>query len=415
MAHRTFLHCADLHLGCKQFRLQQRWEDFGAAFSRIVTDALDRRVDFLLIAGDLFHHRNVNAATLTQAAEQLERLRAAQIPVWAIEGNHDRAYYVDGQSWMEYLHAQGLLRLLRPAFDAQGRLLLPEYDGQTGCVAMCQGVRVVGLGYLGAATRSLIDQAAEALAALPPAEAAVVLLHAAVDKMGADMAGVSRAGFAALEAACDYVALGHGHARQIEGKLHTPGAPEFVHAGEAAEAKGHFIVTLADGEARAEHIPSAPRAQATLLVRAEDCDQPERLLSALSACAEARPPAAGSMVRVAFAGEVPFAAHLLDASAVEQLLIERYGALHVEIENALNLLSRAGEGGAVDRALLERQVVREYVAELKPGWAAQADAIAEMALAMRSGAPIADWAEGALRLARQIRAELPREVSADVD
>ena len=25
----SFVHCADLHLGCQQFNLDERWEDFG--------------------------------------------------------------------------------------------------------------------------------------------------------------------------------------------------------------------------------------------------------------------------------------------------------------------------------------------------------------------------------------------------
>lgn len=408
MATLAFIHCADLHLGCKQFRLQARWEDFGAAFARIVTDALARRVDFLLISGDLFHHRNVNAATLSQAVEQLARLRGAGIPVWAIEGNHDRAYYVDGQSWMEYLQTQNLLHMLRPDITAEG-IALNAYDGRDGCVAMCAGVRIVGLGYLGAGTRAGIAQAAAQLAEAPwsPYDGrTVVLLHAALDKMGADMAGVPRAGFAPLEVVADYIALGHGHTMQAEGKVYTPGAPEHVHAGEAAAGKGHFVVTLGEQDMSAELVPSAPRAQTLLRVNAARCAQPEELLSLLAGTADRSPPPSGSMVRVIYSGEVPFAAHLLDAQAAEQLILDRYGVLHVEVENALNLLSRANVGGVeMDRALLERQVVREYVAERKPAWAAHADPIAEAVLAMRRNAPGADWAEGALQLARRLREE----------
>ncbi len=405
-----FLHCADLHLGCKQFRLQERWEDFGAAFGRIVDDALHRRVDFLLIAGDLFHHRNVNAATLTQAAEALGRLRAADIPVWAIEGNHDRAYYVDGQSWMEYLHAQCLLHLLRPRVEAEG-IVLDAYDGKAGCVAMQGDVRIVGLGYLGAATRACIAQAAAQLSTFPGGPT-IVLLHAALDKMGADMAGVPRAAFEPLEAVSDYIALGHGHTLQVAGKVHTPGAPEYVHAGEDG-GKGHFIVTLSTGNLQAVHVPSTPRTQATLQVEATDCVQPEALLSLLLRQAEACPPPPGSMVRVTFYGEVPFAAHLLDVQGAEQLLMQRFGVLHVEVENALNLLTRTGQSGAIfDRALLERQVVRAYVAEIKPAWADQAEVIADAVLSMRRNPPGADWAEMALALAQRLPC---KEVSPHVD
>jgi DNA repair exonuclease SbcCD nuclease subunit len=49
--------------------------------------ALDRKVDLVLIAGDLFDHSRVGAATVERAIEQLARLTQ---PVVVIPGNHDQ-------------------------------------------------------------------------------------------------------------------------------------------------------------------------------------------------------------------------------------------------------------------------------------------------------------------------------------
>jgi len=54
---------------------------------RAVDVALDRNVDLVLIAGDLFDHSRVGMATVGRAIEQLERLRQ---PAVVIPGNHDQ-------------------------------------------------------------------------------------------------------------------------------------------------------------------------------------------------------------------------------------------------------------------------------------------------------------------------------------
>lgn len=53
-----FIHSADIHLG-KTYRTAtdkaERYEDFFHALGGIVTNAIVEQVDFVLIAGDLFH------------------------------------------------------------------------------------------------------------------------------------------------------------------------------------------------------------------------------------------------------------------------------------------------------------------------------------------------------------------------
>src|SRR5215469_5403881 len=111
----AFIHTADNHLGYEQYGVRERYDDFAKAFISVVKGAIERQADFFVIAGDLFNKRAIDARTLTQANEGLRMLQDAGIVAIGIEGNHDRSYYRDGMSWLQYLGYQGLLRLLNPS------------------------------------------------------------------------------------------------------------------------------------------------------------------------------------------------------------------------------------------------------------------------------------------------------------
>jgi len=93
----TFIHCADLHLdspflGLKSFP-RQIYETIQKStfhsFSKIVNEAIDRQVDFLIIAGDLYdgEDRSIRAQIFFQ--REMERLNEVGIPVFVVHGNHD--------------------------------------------------------------------------------------------------------------------------------------------------------------------------------------------------------------------------------------------------------------------------------------------------------------------------------------
>src|SRR5579863_7136015 len=109
----SFIHVADTHLGNEQYGKRERFNDFSQAFWDIMDEAAQYPVDFVVIAGDLFNKRAIDAMTLIHAIEGLKKLRDKGIPVIAIEGNHDRSYYRDGTSWLQFLCHQGYLKLDR--------------------------------------------------------------------------------------------------------------------------------------------------------------------------------------------------------------------------------------------------------------------------------------------------------------
>ena len=77
-----FVHTADNHLGYEQYGMKERFNDFSRAFWAIVDDAIARKADLFVIAGDLFNKRAIDARTLMHAQDGLERLRDAGIPAW---------------------------------------------------------------------------------------------------------------------------------------------------------------------------------------------------------------------------------------------------------------------------------------------------------------------------------------------
>jgi hypothetical protein len=124
-----FLHVADVHLGFDRYDNKQRTQDFFYAFRDVLSKhAIDEQVDFVIIAGDLFEHRNIQPATLNQAQVCLDMLREAGIPVLAIEGNHDNRPYGTKTSWLRYLADWGLLKLLEPGNVAEGEPLYSPWS-----------------------------------------------------------------------------------------------------------------------------------------------------------------------------------------------------------------------------------------------------------------------------------------------
>jgi 3',5'-cyclic AMP phosphodiesterase CpdA len=165
-----FLHCADIHLGNRQYNHDTRYWDFSRAYRAVVDTALAERVDFVVLAGDLFHHRSVDPRTLSHAVGGLQRLRAAGIPVLAVEGNHERAYHGDRMGWMHFLADQDLLILLDLEIEGGDGEPAPlrSWDPQRRRGAYYEplpGLRVYGLRYYGAGTSLAVERGAAALAA----------------------------------------------------------------------------------------------------------------------------------------------------------------------------------------------------------------------------------------------------------
>ncbi|MDQ0214747.1 DNA repair exonuclease SbcCD nuclease subunit [Oikeobacillus pervagus] len=92
-----FIHCADLHLDSPFLGLQHLpkelfkriQESTFRSFENIVNEAIERKVDFLLISGDLYDGEDRSIKAQARFRKQMERLYEVHIPVYMIHGNHD--------------------------------------------------------------------------------------------------------------------------------------------------------------------------------------------------------------------------------------------------------------------------------------------------------------------------------------
>ena len=83
-----FLHTADWHVG-KPLRGRSRMEEYAAALEEVAAVAVDRKVDAVLVAGDIFDSPAPPPDAEKLVYDFLARLVSERIPAVLIAGNHD--------------------------------------------------------------------------------------------------------------------------------------------------------------------------------------------------------------------------------------------------------------------------------------------------------------------------------------
>lgn len=255
-----FLHIADIHLGFDRYNSPERTKDFFYALQATLDKyAVQAKVDFVVIAGDLFEHRNIKPATLNQAQICLQALQKANIPVFAIEGNHDNRPYGTTTSWLKYLSEWGLLMLLEPQDPKLGGDFLVPWNPQTRTGSYYDldcGVRVIGSNWYGSTAPRAIEQMAAAIQDLPPGpDTTVLMFHHGLEGQIARYAGALRyTDLLPLRAAgVDYLALGHIHRQyEAEGWVFNPGSLEANNVEESVHRRGAYLVEVTDQGLRPE-------------------------------------------------------------------------------------------------------------------------------------------------------------------
>ena len=82
-----FAHLADIHLGFQKKESLQKIEQ--EVFERIMDDCISRRVDFILIPGDMFHVNIPEMRVQKYAFAKFRQIHQAGIPVYVVYGSHD--------------------------------------------------------------------------------------------------------------------------------------------------------------------------------------------------------------------------------------------------------------------------------------------------------------------------------------
>jgi len=98
-----FGHLADCHLGGWRYPELQRlnFESFKYALEMCKKE----KVDFILIAGDLFDSPYPPIETIKDAFNEFRKLKEANIPVFFIAGSHD--YSISGKSFLDVMEKSG--------------------------------------------------------------------------------------------------------------------------------------------------------------------------------------------------------------------------------------------------------------------------------------------------------------------
>lgn len=347
------LHVADVHLGAPLRGFGREAEARRAetldAFRALPSLALEREVDAVLIAGDLFDGPRPSEATAIAVQETVRRLTEQELPVFAVPGNHD-ARALNPDLYPRTLRAAVVFT--EPAFGPPQRVPVGDTE-----------LFVYGCAY---------DAAEEpdplATFAREPGEGVhVVLLHGSVPGAPHWERGSSLPiSWEALEGlGVDYVGLGDLH--RFQGPDELRGAPACYPGSFAAVdvtedgLRGPVVAEVAPGAGpRIERVSSGVREVGA--PRPLDVSRCGSDLEVADRISEGVGP---EIPNVVLEGEPTFP---LDADAIAAILEERHNAVHLVDRSAF-----------FDRARLEeiadRSTVAGHVARL--GLRAIADAKSE--------------------------------------
>ncbi len=190
-----FAHISDVHLGGWK---QQALQDLNfRSFEAALDISIKEKVEFVLIAGDLFDTAYPPIEVLKRTFLEFRKLKEARIPCFIIAGSHD--YSVSGKTFLDVLEKAGFCTNVANFEEKDGKITLNPtlYDGVAiyGYPGKRSGLEVPDL------RRIKINDA--------PGMFKILMLHTTIDK------AVGKIPTDSIETALlpkvDYYALGHLH------------------------------------------------------------------------------------------------------------------------------------------------------------------------------------------------------------
>jgi DNA repair exonuclease SbcCD nuclease subunit len=327
----NFIHASDIHLGYAQYGLEERFRDYARAFQYVIKYAIDHRAEFILISGDLFHKRNINAPTYLQAYKVLSELKekSPSTQVFAIEGNHDLAFHQDGKSWLEILNSQDLLKLIKIK-EANGLSLMGDF-------IELDNVRIFGMRYLGSNTISTIPRIAEEIKKIRETNGekyTILMMHFGMEgQTKHETAGeIPFNSLLPLKEVVNYLALGHYHIKyEIDGWVFNPGSVEMVSMNEYGLPKGFYHV---NNKGR-ELISPITRSLKRIKLDLSNIQAPQDLYPNIAARIEREPSipsGRGPLIELLLYGELNFPKSDIDISRIKEMLNEHFKPLYSEVK-----------------------------------------------------------------------------------
>ncbi len=347
-----YIHCGDLHLGCKPGKIEDRFEDFFKAFSFLVDYSINNKVNYILISGDMFHLKVINSKTLLKTTTILEKAKLANIKVFVIEGNHDKAFYVDEDSWLDYLHQKKYITLLGHHLDS-GNIIL---NNET--IYEDDNIRIIGLSYMGGATSRYLKGLEETIQ--KSSLYTIMMLHAGINHWcGEDMGDISLNDILPLKSVIDYIALGHIHVRyEYQDFCYNAGLLENIRFKDAKKNKdkGFYDVTVIDNQKTVNFIKYEPRPISLINIDVISSSFPKTVeKQILQYPYDIKK---DSILEITLSGQVSFNPYLIDISMIRQNLLEKYNLVQLEINNYINILSESSQiNEVIDRKVIEKSII----------------------------------------------------------
>ncbi len=115
-----FAHISDVHLG--GWKQQPMQELNFQSFRKAMDTCISRRVDFVLIAGDLFDSAYPPIDILKETFAEFKKLKDANIPCFIIAGSHD--FSVSGKTFLDVLEKAGFCKNVANFEEKENYLLL---------------------------------------------------------------------------------------------------------------------------------------------------------------------------------------------------------------------------------------------------------------------------------------------------
>jgi len=190
-----FAHIADVHLGgWKQQPLQELNLN---SFKKTIEICIKERVEFIVIAGDLFDTAFPPIDVLKETFAEFRKLKEAGIPCFIIAGSHD--YSVSGKTFLDVLEKAGFCKNVAVFEEKNNKIMLNP--------TIHKGVALYG--YPGKTSGLEIEDLRRAQFNEAPGLFKIFLLHTTIDKAKGSLP------IDALEISkipkADYYALGHLH------------------------------------------------------------------------------------------------------------------------------------------------------------------------------------------------------------
>ncbi len=115
-----FAHISDVHLGGWK---QQPLQDLNSqSFRETINICINKKLDFILIAGDLFDSAYPSIETLKETFAEFKKLKESKIPCFIIAGSHD--YSVSGKSFLDVLERAGFCKNVANIEEKEKEIIL---------------------------------------------------------------------------------------------------------------------------------------------------------------------------------------------------------------------------------------------------------------------------------------------------